>query len=137
MSSILNDTLPLLTLFAPAFTPATFARVQLLAVAALLATGRRTVSNLLRLVGHLAQGAPSSYHRVLSAANGRAALEGFNRFGQELITRDLPAVLLLDQNHGHWEEHAQTNDHRAIAKMPIKMRELRGILLEASRKKVS
>ena len=32
--------------------------------------------------------------------NGRAALEAFNRFGQEPATRDLPAVLLLDQNHG-------------------------------------
>jgi len=69
MSSIPNDALPLLSLFAGAFTPATFARAQLLAVAAILATGRRTVSNLLRLVGHLADGAPSSYHRVLSAAH--------------------------------------------------------------------
>src|SRR5438270_4646752 len=68
MFTIPDDALPLLSLFASAFTPATFARVQLLAVAAILATGRRTVSNLLRLVGHLAQGAPSSYHRVLSAA---------------------------------------------------------------------
>ena len=32
--------------------------------------------------------------------NGRAALDAFNRFGQEPTTRDLPAVLLLDQNHG-------------------------------------
>jgi serine/threonine-protein kinase len=31
--------------------------------------------------------------------NGRAALDVFNRFGQESVTRDLPAVLLLDQNH--------------------------------------
>src|SRR5262245_60957957 len=69
MSSLPTEALPLLTLFAPAFTPATFARVHLLAVAAILTTGRRTVSNLLRLVGHLAHGDPSSYHRVLSAAH--------------------------------------------------------------------
>lgn len=68
MTSIANDTLPLLALFAPAFTPATFARVQLLAVAAILTTGRRTIANLLRTVRHLTQGAPSSYHRVLSQA---------------------------------------------------------------------
>src|SRR5207253_4832737 len=55
-------------LFAPAFTEPTFRRFQVLWLAALLTTGRRTVSNLLRTAGSLAQGDPSSYHRVLSAA---------------------------------------------------------------------
>jgi DDE superfamily endonuclease len=68
MASIATDALPVFALFAPAFTPATFSRAQLLAVAALLTTGRRTVSNMLRTLGHLAAGAPSSYHRVLSEA---------------------------------------------------------------------
>jgi hypothetical protein len=68
MASIAADALPVFALFAPAFTPPTFQRAQLLAVAALLTTGRRTVSNLLRTLGHLAVGAPSSYHRVLSEA---------------------------------------------------------------------
>ncbi len=72
-----------------------------------------------------------------TSSNGRAALDAFNRFGQEASLRDLPAVLLLDQNHGHWEVEAQAAEHRAIAKMPIKMRDLRGILVEASQKKVS
>lgn len=56
MSSISTDALPILSLFAPAFTPATFGRAQLLAAAAILTTGRRTVSNLLRTLGHLAGG---------------------------------------------------------------------------------
>jgi serine/threonine protein kinase len=68
--------------------------------------------------------------------NGRAALEVFNRFGHELITRDLPAVLLLDQNHHDWEPEAEVAEHRAVAKMPIKLRELRELLLEVSQKKV-
>jgi DDE superfamily endonuclease len=68
VTSVPSDALPILCLFAPAFTPATFGRAQLLAVAAILTTGRRTVSNLLRTLGHLARGAPSSYHRVLSEA---------------------------------------------------------------------
>ncbi|HZT82946.1 MAG TPA: transposase [Gemmataceae bacterium] len=68
MASIADTALPLLPLFAPAFTPATFRRAQLLAVACILTTGRRTVSNLLRTAGRLAVGAPSSYHRVLSQA---------------------------------------------------------------------
>src|SRR5438094_81760 len=68
MASLAADVLPLLPLFAPALTPATFQRVQLLVVAAILTPGRRTVQNLLRTVSALADGAASSYHRVLSQA---------------------------------------------------------------------
>src|SRR5262245_11088224 len=69
MASIGPDTIPILSLFAPAFSASVFPRAQLLAVACLLGTGRRTVSNLLRLVGWLGHGAASSYHKVLSQAN--------------------------------------------------------------------
>jgi hypothetical protein len=69
MSSIANEGLPLLPLFESAFrTAATFVRAKLLGVAAILTTGRRTVTNLLRTVAGLTEGAPSSYHRVLSLA---------------------------------------------------------------------
>jgi DDE superfamily endonuclease/Archaeal putative transposase ISC1217 len=68
MASIATDVLPVLALFAPAFSQPTFARAQLLAVACILCTGRRTICNLLRVVRGLAQGASSSYHRVLSQA---------------------------------------------------------------------
>jgi serine/threonine protein kinase len=69
--------------------------------------------------------------------NGRAALETFNRFGQETTTRDLPAVLLLDQLHHGWEEEAKVAEHRVVAKMPLKMRELRETLRDAMENKVS
>lgn len=69
MWSITNLDLPLLPLFESAFTTAaTFGRAQLLGAAAILTTGRRTVTNLLRTVAGLAAGDPSSYHRVLSLA---------------------------------------------------------------------
>ena len=68
MASILSDTLPLLVEFAPAFTQPTFRRAQLLVVAAVLTTGRRTIANLLRTLGPLVPGQASSYHRVLSQA---------------------------------------------------------------------
>jgi DDE superfamily endonuclease len=69
MSTIANQEPPLLSLFESAFTTtATFVRAQLLGVAAILTTGRRTVTNLLRTVAGLTDGAPSSYHRVLSLA---------------------------------------------------------------------
>lgn len=68
MASILTDALPVFLELAPAFTRPTFARAQLLVVAAVLTTGRRTIANLLRTLGALVPGQASSYHRVLSQA---------------------------------------------------------------------
>lgn len=68
MDSIPAAALPLLLEFAPAFTQPTFRRGLILLCAAILTTGRRTISNLLRTAGALAPGDASSYHRVLSAA---------------------------------------------------------------------
>jgi len=57
---------PVLSSFAPVFYHPTYQRFLLLLIAAILTTGRRTVSNLLRTAAELAPGHPSSYHRVLS-----------------------------------------------------------------------
>src|SRR3954451_4937395 len=51
---------------APALTRPTYHRLVLLALAAILTVGGRTVANLLRYLGALAPGHPSSYHRALS-----------------------------------------------------------------------
>src|SRR3954454_2923953 len=51
---------------APALTRPTYHRLVLLALAAILTVGGRTIANLLRLLGALAPGHPSSYHRLLS-----------------------------------------------------------------------
>jgi hypothetical protein len=56
----------LLLKFAAAFSSPTFERWLVLLVSAILTTGRRTVSNLLRTAGATAPGHSSSYHRVLS-----------------------------------------------------------------------
>ena len=57
---------PVLDQFTPVFFQPTYQRFLVLLVAAILTTGRRTVSNLLRTVPGLAPGDPSSYHRVFS-----------------------------------------------------------------------
>jgi hypothetical protein len=49
-----------------AFTRPTFLRFAVLALAAVLTLGGRTVCNLLRTVGLFGPGHPSSYHRVFS-----------------------------------------------------------------------
>jgi hypothetical protein len=93
MPSIATDALPVLALFAPAFNSATFPRAQLLAVACILTTGRRTIANLLRLVPHLRQGSSTSYHRVLSQArwSGLQLACALTRF---LIQHLLPTGLI-------------------------------------------
>src|SRR3954471_14948895 len=57
---------------APALTRPTYHRFVLLALAAILTVGGRTVANLLRLRGALAPGHPCSYHRVLSHRRWRS-----------------------------------------------------------------
>jgi DDE superfamily endonuclease len=66
MSILPKTAQPLLPAFADAFTPPTFKRFITLMLGAVLTTGRRTIRNLLRAVGGLAPGHPSSYHRVFS-----------------------------------------------------------------------
>ena len=65
---------PALALFDPlshGFTRPTYRRFVLLAVAAILTLGGRTICNLLRGLGVLAPGQPSSYHRVFSRSPWR------------------------------------------------------------------
>jgi DDE superfamily endonuclease len=57
---------PLLDCLQGGFTRPTFLRIVVLALAAILTIGSRTVCNLLRTLGILAPGHPSSYHKVFS-----------------------------------------------------------------------
>jgi hypothetical protein len=66
MSILPKTAQPLLHAFAGAFTPPTFKRFFTLMLGAVLTTGRRTITNLLRAIGGLAPGHPSSSHRVFS-----------------------------------------------------------------------
>jgi hypothetical protein len=58
--------MPVLSMFRPAFSTPTDHRFLVLVLAAVLTTGRRTVTNLLRTVRYQAHGHGSSYHRVFS-----------------------------------------------------------------------
>jgi hypothetical protein len=59
-------TIPVLSVFQPAFSTPTYHRFLVLVLAAVLTTGRRTISNLVRTVRYKAPGHVSSYHRVFS-----------------------------------------------------------------------
>jgi hypothetical protein len=58
--------IPVLTMFRPAFSTPTYHRFLVLVLAAVLTTGRRTITNLLRTAREKAPGHMSSYHRVFS-----------------------------------------------------------------------
>jgi hypothetical protein len=58
--------MPVLTMFRPVFSTPTYHRFLVLVLAAILTTGRRTVTNVLRTVQYQAPGHISSSHRVLS-----------------------------------------------------------------------
>lgn len=66
MNGIPRAAEPLIREFTDAFTRSTCRRFVVLLFAAILTTGRRTITNLLRTVQSVAPGHPSSYHRVLS-----------------------------------------------------------------------
>jgi hypothetical protein len=68
MASVPAEVLLVLHELAPAFTRPTGRRCTVLLCAAILTTGRRTIANLLRTAGGLAQGDPCSYRRFLSQA---------------------------------------------------------------------
>jgi DDE superfamily endonuclease len=75
---------------APTFSRPTHRRFVLLAVAAILTLGGHTVSNLLRCLGALAPGHPSSYHRVFSRSPwNRWRLA--RRFSRLILSRLAPA----------------------------------------------
>jgi hypothetical protein len=63
-----REAIPLISSFADPFTRPTYRRFVTLLLAAILTTGRRTIANLLRTLGPLADGHRTDYQRVLSRA---------------------------------------------------------------------
>src|SRR5262245_14994576 len=90
--------LPVLTIFRPTFSSPTYNRFLVLLVGALLTTGRRTITNLLRIVGHQAPGHMSSYHRVFSRRHWSpwALAQGLMRFLLTYVVPTDPVFLAGD-----------------------------------------
>jgi serine/threonine-protein kinase len=61
---------------------------------------------------------------------GEIALDGFNEFGATDQTKDLPAILFVDNKQSSLIKGAQLADHRVLLSMPLKVRELRDMLLK-------
>ncbi|MCG8587142.1 MAG: serine/threonine protein kinase, partial [Pirellulales bacterium] len=67
---------------------------------------------------------------VFSTAKlGAAAMKMFNRFGEQVATANIPAVLLLDEKHAHWKSKADASaPHRDVVTMPIKIKKFGELL---------
>jgi len=99
---------PLLAALLPHFTPPTATRFVTLLVAAVLTPGRHTVANVLRTLGPLVRGHPTTYQRVLSRAPWSAAAVGRALAGFVLrhLLPDGPIVLVGDDTvDGHPGPH--------------------------------
>jgi DDE superfamily endonuclease len=101
---------PVLDQFAPVFFQPTYQRFLVLLVAAILTTGRRTVSNLLRTVPGLAPGDPSSYHRVFSRRRW-STLQLARLLAQFLLDHYVPDGPVFLAGDDTVDEHRGTKVH--------------------------
>jgi serine/threonine-protein kinase len=61
---------------------------------------------------------------------GESALDAFNRFGEDAATSQIPAILFLAEQHKDLAQRAQLGPQRVLLPMPLKVRQLRSILLK-------
>src|SRR5689334_1752192 len=102
------EALPLISIFADTFTSPTYRRFVTLLLAAILTTGRRTIANLLRTLGPLADGHRTAYQRVLSRApwSSLRLACSLTDFLLRHIVPDGPVVLIGDDTvDGHPGPH--------------------------------
>jgi serine/threonine-protein kinase len=68
---------------------------------------------------------------IFSAGHlGETALHAYNDFGRLERTKRVPAILLLSEKQNAWHARAQTSSHRGVLSMPIRMRQVREMLLQ-------
>ncbi len=59
---------------------------------------------------------------------GRSGLDAFNKFAELDNTKDTPAVLILADKQAELANDAELGERRVIAKLPLKMKQFRGLL---------
>ncbi|MBN1853399.1 MAG: protein kinase [Pirellulales bacterium] len=63
-----------------------------------------------------------------AGAIGRHAVETFQRFSEQPVTKGVPALLILGQKQSQWKQDVTIDDRHLVAEMPLKARELRKIV---------
>jgi serine/threonine protein kinase len=64
---------------------------------------------------------------------GHSALQAFNTFASQAHTKHLPAILFIDQKQASGISTANLNERRVLLSMPLKVKELREVLLRLLR----
>src|SRR5512135_696433 len=92
------EIIPLLAFFAPLFSDRAWAKAQVLAVGAILATGHRTVCSARRIMGLSQERHFTNYHRLLNrdAWSGLAAGQVLLGLIVAVLPRDWPIALAAD-----------------------------------------
>ncbi len=69
---------------------------------------------------------------LLSSGNlgAELTLKAFARLGEEPATKNVPAVLLLGDQHEKFRKKIKTTSHQLVVQMPLKSRELRKAILK-------
>lgn len=65
---------------------------------------------------------------------GADALNAFNFFATNDDTKNFPAILLLTEDQKSYIKQAKLAEHRRVTMLPVKMKELRQLILELSEK---
>lgn len=87
-----------------------------------------------RALGRLEDDAKLADAVIFSTAElGESAVEAFNSLGREERTREIPAILLVDQRQRHLIESAEFAPHREMLSLPLKFSALRAQLLKLLR----
>ncbi|HEX5106113.1 MAG TPA: serine/threonine protein kinase, partial [Pirellulaceae bacterium] len=68
---------------------------------------------------------------------GEAALEAFNKFGSMDVSRNIPAILFVDNKQSDLIKAANLGTHRVLLSTPLRVRELRQTLLQLLRREAS
>ncbi|MDX1945725.1 MAG: serine/threonine-protein kinase [Pirellulaceae bacterium] len=92
-------------------------------------------SDPVRAINRFVDGEPKPADGVIFCCPnlGEDALTAFNEFGARAHTKDIPAVLFVDNKQTDLIRAAQLSDHRVILSMPMRVRELREMLLKLLR----
>lgn len=61
---------------------------------------------------------------------GEEALDAFNAFGENEDTKSVPAILFIAERHQDFASRATAAEHRKLLPMPLKVRQLRAMLLK-------
>ncbi len=61
---------------------------------------------------------------------GEEALDAFNEFGEKEDTKEIPAILFIAERHQDFAARASVSEHRKLLPMPLKVRQLRAMLLK-------